>query len=170
MWDLKGLTVSENVCAWTPPVQKLEPKVLPKKLIFSTGVKDTAPYWGQQLCTGDLMFHTVNQTSLTSLKWVSAENSSPSWADQEYHQPLWVLHFSALLEILSFLFVFWAVIALVLVCHESATANSFMIQETTTFFPFCFRERTKFYRRYIWKKRNRNCFKSQHITLFRILG
>ena len=42
---------TENVSACAPPIQKLEPDLLHKKLIFSLGVKDTAPYWGQQLCT-----------------------------------------------------------------------------------------------------------------------
>ena len=42
---------TENVSTCAPPVQKLEPNLIPKKLIFSHGVKDTAPYWDQQLCS-----------------------------------------------------------------------------------------------------------------------
>ena len=36
---------TENVSACAPPVrEKLEPNLLAKKIIFSRGVKDTAPY------------------------------------------------------------------------------------------------------------------------------
>ena len=41
----------ENVSVCAPPVQKLQPTLLPKKLIFTRGAKDTAPYRGQQLCS-----------------------------------------------------------------------------------------------------------------------
>ena len=79
---------TENVSACAPPVrEKLEPNLSPQQIIFSCGVKDTAPYWDQQLCIDDpfrLLALSLFKTNPLHFFFVVRRRSSALASDMEH--------------------------------------------------------------------------------------